>query len=74
MYVTCVTYDPGVNLLQKSFQEVMTRAHGGVAKKNELWKKEDMQRGNSVGAHRTVQDKRASLKQVAGDPEPVEGD
>lgn len=45
-----------------------------MAKKKDLWKKEDMQRGNRVGAHRrTVQDKRASLNQVAGDPEPVEG-
>lgn len=53
----------------------MTRGHGGVAKKKDLWKKEDMQRGNRVGAHRrTVQDKRASLNQVAGDPEPVESD
>lgn len=39
-------------LLQKCFQEAMTRGHGGVAKKNEpekeLWKKEDMQRGKRV--------------------------
>lgn len=65
-------------LLQKSFQKVMTRGLGDVAKKNkpkkELWKKEDMQRGNRVWAHRkTVQDKRASLNQVVGDPKPTEG-
>lgn len=43
--------------------------------KKELWKKEDMERRNRIQAHRkTVQDKRASLNQVAVDPEPTEGD
>lgn len=41
--------------------------------KKELWKKEDMQRRNRIQAHRkTVQDKRASLNQVAVDPEPTQ--
>lgn len=74
MYVTCVLY---MNLELPS-AEIFPRGHGVVAMKvelkKELWKKQDMQRGNRVQAHRkTVQDKRASLNQVAGDPEPHRG-